>query len=402
MLLTKTKKVLLIIPEMTTGGAQRSLANLSLELGQFFQVWIVVFNQESPVVYKHGGKLLSLDVVPGKSWYSKVISFRKRIARLKKIKKEFAVDIALSFLEGADYVNVLSRYKEKIILSIRGSKIHDEIMHESFFWLRSKIFIPRLYQKADALVAVNEGIANELHAYYGLSKDKIHTIGNFYDVEAISKLLREPRTKDLENLFQHQVLVSTGRLNKEKGLDYIIKIFAKLKGTLPDVKLVVVGDGPEKERLILLSKQLGLKSSVQQEWTKIPDVVFTGNQGNVFKFLNKSSLYIVNSSSEGFPNGLVEAMLCHVPVVSSNCPYGPAEIMAPGSKSDVEAVQITNYGVLMPIAKSDETVNIWVDNISQLLKNDSLRKKLAENAFVRASEFNKENVLDRWLKLIHE
>jgi glycosyltransferase involved in cell wall biosynthesis len=397
-----TKKILLIIPEMITGGAQRSLANLSLELSQHFQVWLMVFNRESPVVYKHGGKLLSLDVVPGKSWLSKVTSFRKRVSRLKKIKKDLAIDVAISFLEGADYVNVLSRNTEKIILSIRGSKIYDEIMRGSFFWLRSKILIPRLYRKADVLVAVNAGIANELHAYYGMPKDKIHTIGNFYNAVAIGKLLREPRTNDLENLFRHPVLVSTGRLNKEKGLDYVIKIFAKLKNTVPNVRLAVVGDGPEKEQLIFLSKQLGLKTSIEQDWEEVPDIVFTGNQDNVFKFLNKASLYIMNSSSEGFPNGIVEAMLCHVPVVSSNCPYGPAEILAPGNKTDVEAVQITEYGVLMPIANNDETVTIWVDSLSQLLKNDSLRRQLAENAFLRASEFKKENVLGQWLKLIHE
>jgi glycosyltransferase involved in cell wall biosynthesis len=396
------KKVLLIIPEMITGGAQRSLANLSLELSQHFQVWLVVFNHDSPVAYKHGGKLLSLDVVPGKSWFSKIASLRKRVLRLRQIKRELEIDVAISFLEGADYVNVLSRNTEKIILSIRGSKIHDEIMHNSFFWLRSKILIPGLYRKADTLVAVNAGIANELHAYYGLAKSKIHTIGNFYNPDQIGKLLQEPRTEDLEKLFQHPVLVSTGRLNKEKGLDYLIRIFAKLKNTHKNVKLVIVGDGPEKERLILLAGQLGLKSGVQLEWTDVPDLVFAGNQENVFKFLNKASLYVTNSSSEGFPNGIVEAMICGVPVASSNCPYGPAEILAPGKKIDANTVHISDYGILLPIANNDKTVNIWADNLSQLLKNDSLRRQLAENAFVRASEFKKENVLDQWLKLIHE
>lgn len=396
------KKVLLIIPEMITGGAQRSLANLSIELNRHFEVWLVVFNRQRPVAYIHGGQLLSLDVVPGKSWLSKIISFQKRVSRVKQIKRDLKIDVAISFLEGADYVNVLSRHTEKVILSIRGSKVHDEIMQDSFFRLRSKILIPGLYKKADALVAVNEGIATELSARFGLSKNKIHTITNFYDAEAIARLLQEPRTTDLDTLFQFPVLVSTGRLNKEKGLAHIIGIFATLKRTMPNVKLVLVGDGPEKEPLLLLADQLGLKTSVNENWTEIPDVLFTGNQENVFRFLNGAALYIMNSSSEGFPNGIVEAMLCRVPVASSNCPYGPAEILAPGNQPDADQVYVSEYGVLMPIANNDATVTLWANKLAQILNDDTLRKRLAEKAFLRASEFKKENVLDQWLKLIHE
>jgi glycosyltransferase involved in cell wall biosynthesis len=397
-----SKKILLIIPEMITGGAQRSLANLSLELSQHFQLWLVVFNRETPVAYKHGGELISLDVVPGKSLFSKFIAFRKRVAALKKIKKDLQIDVAISFLEGADYVNVLSRGKEKVILSIRGSKVHDEIMRGSFFWLRSKLLIPQLYRKADAIMAVNAGIAAELKDYYGLQNDKIHVIGNFYDAELITLLSREPKTANLENLYRHPVLVTTGRLNKEKGLNYLIDIFAALKKLLPEIKLVVVGDGPEKEKLISRSSQLGLKSSNQLEWSETPEVVFTGNQENVFKFLNKAALYVMNSSSEGFPNGIVEAMLCRVPVASSNCPYGPAEILAPETKTNPDATYISEYGILLPIAHNDQTVNVWVENLFQIIKDDSLRKQLSEKAFIRASEFKKDNVIDQWLKLIHE
>ena len=396
------KKILLIIPEMITGGAQRSVANLSLELSRHFQLWLVVFNRETPVAYKHGGELITLDVIPGKSLFSKFIAFRKRVAALKKIKKNLEIDVAISFLEGADYVNVLSRCKEKIILSIRGSKVHDEIMRGSFFWLRSKLLIPQLYRKADAVTAVNAGIADELKSYYGLQDEKIHTIGNFYDAEQIARLSEESRTTNLEDLYQYPVLVSTGRLNKEKGLEYVINIFAALKKLLPEIKLVVVGDGPEKEKLISRSNQLGLKSSSQLEWTETPDVVFTGNEENVFKFLNKGILYVMNSSSEGFPNGIVEAMLCRVPVASSNCPYGPAEILAPEIKTNPEAAYVSDYGILLPIAHNEQTVSIWVENLYQILKDYSLRKRLSEKAFIRASEFKKENVIDQWLKLIHE
>lgn len=397
-----TRKVLLIIPELITGGAQRSLANLGLELSRHFQVWVVTFNRETPVAYPQGGELICLDVVPGKSLWSKFIAFRKRVTRLRRIKQKFQIDVAISFLEGADYVNVLSRIGEKVILSIRGSKLHDEIMRTSFFWLRSKWLIPRLYKKADALVAVNEGIAEELTHHYGLPREKVRVIGNFYDADIIRKLSLEPRPSVIENLYQHPVLVTSCRLNPEKGLAYLIRIFAELKNSLPTLKLVLVGDGPEKEQLVSLSHQLGLKITTQLQWIETPDVVITGYRENVFQFLNKATLYVANSSSEGFPNGIVEAMLCRVPVVSSNCPYGPAEILAPGIKTNPEAAYLSEYGMLLPVARDTKTVNVWIEQLLRLLKDESLRNQLSEKAFSRASEFKKETVLDQWLKLIHD
>src|SRR5436190_16201964 len=120
------ERVLLIIPEMHTGGAQRSLSKLSIALATRYQVWLVIFNKGNNVAYPFGGELLSLDVEGGKNWFQKIKSFLQRIERLKQLKKKLRIDVSISFLEGADYVNVLSRQKEKVILSLRGSKLHDE------------------------------------------------------------------------------------------------------------------------------------------------------------------------------------------------------------------------------------------------------------------------------------
>jgi glycosyltransferase involved in cell wall biosynthesis len=397
------KNLLLIIPEMNTGGAQRSLANLSIELSAHFKIWLVVFNRERPVTYKHGGEMLSLDVIPGRLWVSKILAFYKRVVRLKKIKSELHIDVAISFLEGADYVNILSQVREKVILSIRGSKIHDEIMKGQSFWLRSKILIPLLYKKADMIISVNFGIANELISHYKLDETKIQVIGNFYDSEAIEKLSKERKTTDLENFyFDFPILVFTGRLNKEKGVEYLLRILSKLKGAGSSAKLVIVGDGPEGPFLIDFANQMNLNVGAADNWNTIPDVVFVGNQENVFQFLNKATLYLMNSSSEGFPNGIVEAMICKVPVISSNCPYGPAEILAPDIKFNSDYRYDSPNGILMPIVKSDKEIDEWVVTIQNLLDDDGLRYTLSEKAFLRAMEFRKDEVIKKWLKVIHE
>lgn len=381
---------------MSTGGAQRSLANISLELSRHCNVWLAVFNLTAPVVYSHGGELLNLDVIPGKSIVSKLLALRSRVNKLKRLKRNLNIDVSISFLEGADYVNVLSRQREKIVLSIRGSKIHDEIMKSSSFWLRSKILIPWLYRKADVIIPVSKGIEDELTTHYKLSANQIRVIGNFYDADQIVQQSAEPKNIQLEQLYEKNlVLVSTGRLNREKGLIYLIEIFAKLRQHTNNVKLVLVGDGPEKTHLLAQCAQLGLTAGVSETFTQMPDVIFVGNQTNVFKYLKNATLYVTNSSSEGFPNGIVEAMICGVTVVSSDCPYGPAEILTAGSNDDT-------FGVLLPIAKNNTTVDQWVNAISEILPDKERRAVITERAYARAQQFRKHDIINQWLNVIHE
>ncbi len=283
-------KVMLIIPEMCMGGAQRSLSKLSLEIVPHVTIFFVVFNHDHPIAYPIGGELLSLEVYPGKGWLSKAIAFWKRVKKVKELKKKLQIDVAISFLEGADYVNVLSKTTEKVVLSIRGSKVHDEIMLSYFYWFRSKILIPWLYKKADLIVSVNLGIQNELVNTYRISKDKVRTINNFYDFDDITSLAREPKDDYLNKLYQYPVLVTTGRLAPEKRLSYLINTFIDLKKIRQNVRFIIIGDGPELSKLINLCHDANLHISEGHYTGEPPDIIFTGNQKNVFKYLNGACL----------------------------------------------------------------------------------------------------------------
>lgn len=392
---------MLIIPEMCMGGAQRSIAKLSLELASYATIFLVVFNNEYPVAYSFAGELISLDVVPGKSWLSKGYAFWKRVKKLQQLKTKLNIDVCISFLEGADYVNVFSRQKEKIILSIRGSKIHDEIMLNHFFWLRNNILIPWIYKKADLIVAVNRGIANELKTHHGIAQDRIEIIGNFYDFNEIITLSKEP--KDLLGLtYQNSVLVITGRLSPEKGIKGLIKVFIKLKRIKSDICLVIVGDGPELDHLILLCEEANLRISQGQIRKTDVDVIFTGNQKNVFKYLKSASLYLMNSSSEGFPNGMVEAMICGLPVMSADCPYGPREILSPDLDGDLPVADphISPYGILMPFADTEDSLEIWAKTISNVLSNRDLLDQIIKDGRSRVQSFDKKTIVSQWLKIL--
>jgi len=396
------KRILLIIPEMTMGGAQRSLSKLSLEFARNHRVWLVVFNKNEGVAYSYGGELLSLDVVPGGGLFNKFKSFMQRIMRLRRLKRELGIDVSISFLEGADYINILSKSSDRIVLSIRGSKRYDETIHGRFFWLRHKVLIPWLYCKADLLVTVNHGIAYELRTHYGLNMANIVTIGNFYNIEEITRLSEEPKEENLNRLYADQVLITTGRLAPEKGLKKLIYVFHGLKKKFRNIRLVMVGDGPEYQELILIFKQLNLDVQTGPDFDKLPDALLLGNQANVFKFLKGATLYLMNSSSEGFPNGLAEAMICQVPVVSSDCPYGPREILEPEYSFTAPLLKpyMSPNGLLMPIINSDSDIQVWIETLSDILEKKEVSLSLAKKGRERINLFDQELIISQWYKVL--
>lgn len=398
----ESKNILLIIPELGIGGAQRSLSNLSLEFSQTHQVYVVVFNKDHKVEYAYGGSLLSLDVFPGAGIINKLAAFIKRTIRLRRLKKKLNIDVSVSFLEGADYVNILSRTKDRVVVCIRGSKRYDETIARSYYFIRNKILIPWLYRKAEVIVTVNKGIVAELNKYYGLNGANIVTINNFYNSEEIQALSKVRKPLNVEELYNYSVLVTSGRLAPEKGLDSIIKVFCTVKKLRPDVKLLIVGNGPCHNDLVNLCRELNLVVETDLDFAAKPDVLFLGNQSNVFKYLNGATLYLMNSSSEGFPNGLVEAMICQVPIISSDCPYGPREILAPNFqfKNSVTEPLVLPYGVLMPIIRSDEDEKSWAGLLLEILENRKMLLDLKEQASQRVTFFDKKFIMSQWQKVL--
>lgn len=396
------KRILLIIPELGMGGAQRSLAKLSNELAKTHTVWVLAFNGSTPVAYPHGGQYLTLDVVPGKSILSKLLAFLKRVQKLKTIKRNLLVDVSISFLEGADYINILTKRTDKVILGIRGSKLHDETMFGKFQWLRKKVLIPLLYRRADKLITVNKGIAQELVSHFKLPAHAVDTIYNFYDGDAIRLQASVSKDATWQKFYQAHVLVTSGRLAPEKGLSELLYIFNDVRGRHIDVKLLIIGSGPEYIELLEICRQCGLTAS--EKVADLPDVLFLQSEQNIYQYLSGATLFLMNSSSEGFPNSLAEAMICGVPVLSSDCPHGPREIMMPGTELSPATVTLAPCGVLLPRAanKGIGVRKLWAEVIGKLLRDDRLRTSMANAARQRMKDFETESIMNKWLKIVEE
>ncbi len=399
------KNLLFVIPEMSMGGAQRSLANIKRELAQHHRVWVVVFNRDHALATAFATDVLSLDVQSGSHPLRKIIAFAQRVVRLRQLKKKLRVDVCISFLEGADYVNVLSQRGERVLLSVRGSKLHDENMiRYGFSW--RQFLIRRLYRRAHGIICVSQGIKNELATVYGLTNVPTWVIPNFYKVDEIQRLAQQSINDLLpDEFYSCPVLAMSGRLAIEKGNALIVRLVERLNRHFGKVRLVLIGDGPQRPAILQLATKLGLATAYQTPGGSLPDIFITGEVSNVFPFLPRASVYVLNSSSEGFPNGLVEAMACGLPVVSSDCPYGPREIMTGTfSSSIITVAESTPCGLLLPVQGAlpeDALLTMWQEQVAALLRHEPARQQLGAAARLRAQQFRAAAAVQQWQAVIH-
>jgi glycosyltransferase involved in cell wall biosynthesis len=398
----------MIIPEMSMGGAQRSLAKISYELRKKHDVWVAVFNRNHTIAKAYQSDLLSLDVETGSGFLIKAKAFVFRVIRLRTLKKRLRIDVSISFLEGADYINVLSRIGDRVILSIRGSKLHDENMHRAGFSWRRRL-IQYLYRRADTIVCVNYGIADEMLEYYSIKNVPIRTIYNFYDIEAIQHLANQQLPQAVQNLYSEQTLIMSGRLAREKGHYFVVQLFAELRKQHKKLRLILVGDGLETEPIIRFAESLDLiiaYTDNELSYRSNPDIYITGDQENVFSYLKRGTLYILNSSSEGFPNGLAEAMICGLPVLSADCPYGPREILCQTpQKRGLNDVEFADYGILLPVPGNSPDKAIfdkWFNSIHKMLDSEEFRSEYSKKGVNRIKNISSNKMIQQWYEVIEK
>lgn len=396
----------MILPEFGYGGAEKSFCSLSVELSKLYDIKIVVFNQKLAQVYPVGGEVYSLDINAGSNLIFKFRNFLRRISRLKKIKKQLKPYASISFLEGADYINILSARKEKTILSIRGSKEYDQNMSNFIGLIRKRVLIPFLYPKSDKIVTLSFGVKEELLSTYShINRSKIHAIYNSIDDKKILKLALESVPKEWIPYFEdNKVLTLSGRLAKEKGIHLFLPIFERLSKQLDNLKLLVIGDG---EYLSVLQKQctsLNLAYQIINE-NNAPGnylISFLGYQANPYKWISRSNIFVSASTHEGFGNSILEAYTCGVPVVASDCPYGPREIIANKIfKDNLDYPFHINKSVLLPVISDNDTSELWVQTILNMLILCREEEKLESRTLPDLKRFTGAGFLEKWEKVIN-
>lgn len=267
---------------------------------------------------------------------------RGMIASIRQLKAVLAAiqpGLVVSFLVRANVATVIAARAQRIpcIISERSQlSTHLENEHRGLRRMAAKA-APRLtYPLANRIIAVSDGVRADLVGKFGVKRDRVQTIYNPYDLERIRREALAQPEFDLPERF----LVSAGRLVKRKGFDDLLDAYAEAKTNLP---LCILGEGAERDRLISRIQAMGLAKQVR----------FLGYARNPFAVLARAEMFVSPSHCEGFPNAIAEAMVLGVPVVSTDCPSGPAELLDEVEAVGFDGVHCGKYGILTPVGRPE-------------------------------------------------
>lgn len=367
------KKILFVIPSLAGGGAERVLVHLLRHLDRNrFNPSVVVFSSKNDYQEEihENVNIILLEK-------RKRTSFFGIIKSLSKIIKKESPFIICSFLTYANYLSVLEKSlsgsKARLFLT-EHANLSVDLKHENFQLIK-KIMIRTLYPKADWIITVSNGVKKDIVSNFGIPEEKCRVIYNPVDIDRIQALAME----EVSHIWfkeEMPVLTACGRLTIQKNYPMLLRSI-KAVSTEIAVRVIVLGEGEKRTELEAYAKKLGIHNNV----------AFLGFQKNPFKFMANSDLFVSSSLWEGFSNVLIEAMTCGIPVISTNCPSGPNEIITHEAN-----------GLLVPV--NDK--NAMAEAILRLLKDEPLRKNLAEAGRKRAEDFRVEKIVKKYEALFSE
>lgn len=367
-------KIFILINSLEGGGAERvvqSLSNYWTSEGKKVSIYYIddkkIAYELSPTI-----NVKCLSGISINSSVLKILSFLPLAYKWRSILKLERPDITISFLPRANIINVLAGhpYNRKITISERTPTLK-AYSTNSIKDLIMKRLISYCYKKTDLIIAISNEVQNSL-IDLGLRSKHIQVVDNPQPIDEICEMASKDKWKrpsaDL-------VLVSSGRLISLKNHKLQLLIVHKLFYEYHiDVKLIIIGGGPEKEKLNELCNKLGLQNNIKwMNWQKNP-----------FKIIRNSDIFIHTSLWEGFGNVLVEAMICDTPIICLNSGLAVQYILENGKS-----------GIL--VQKNDESA--FVGAILDLLKSETLLAKIIKRGQLRSKDFSIEHIANKYIDL---
>ena len=256
----------------------------------------------------------------------------RSIGALLNLSRRMRPDVTLSFLTRANIssVAVAKLLGHRTIISERvNTTNHFGTGGASSKFARAMVRFT--YPLADQIIAVSQGIADDLSENFGVPHGKISVIANPVD----SARIRESADETVKLPVDGPFLIAISRLSKNKNAILAVEALAQSDTDLP---LVILGEGPERATIVARAQELGIADRV----------IMPGFVANPYPILRVARCYLSGSNAEGFPNGLIEALALGVPAISTNCPSGPSEILAASSRGAVNGILHGEYGTLVP------------------------------------------------------
>jgi glycosyltransferase involved in cell wall biosynthesis len=277
----------------------------------------------------------------------------RRVAHLRTLLKSLRPDVVLSFMTESNLLTILAGLglAVRVVVSERVQPALHSALPRSWRILRRM-----LYSRADAVAAQTLDAASWLRKN---CRTPVCVIPN-----ALRGLPDPSAERD-------EVVVAVGRLTHQKGFDLLLRAFARITGNFVDWKLIIIGEGEERERLIRLRNELRLDDKVE----------FIGQTPDVIPWMARAGLIVQPSRFEGFPNVVLESMGLGAAVISADCPSGPADLIEEGMN-----------GRLVPV----EDVGALAEAMADLMSRPEERARLGRAAAGVRERYRQDIIMHMW------
>ncbi|MCZ7573210.1 MAG: glycosyltransferase [Ardenticatenaceae bacterium] len=318
-------KLAIFLPSLNGGGAERAMLNLAHGLAECgYAVDLVLAQAKGPYLSNVHKTIRPVDLKA-----SRVLTSLPALARYLRREQPEAL------LSALDYANVVALWARRLagipcrVVVNEQNTISRSARNSA---RRRQRIVPhlvrRFYPWADYVIGNSQGVADDLSQVIGLPREQIKILYNPVVTPELREKARAPLNHPWFESGQPPIVLAVGRLTKQKDFPTLIRAFAQVRQTRP-ARLLILGEGPDRPALETLVNQLGLED----------DVAMPGFVGNPYAYMSRASLYVLSSRWEGLPTVLIEALYCRTPIIATDCPSGPREILADG-----------RHGLLVPVA----------------------------------------------------
>jgi len=309
-----------------------------------------------------------------KIYYSFLMKKEKRIIRKNYLKFYNDRDVIIDF-KNSEYAKLTTlENKNKKICWLHGGV---EEFHE---YKKNEEKFKKNLNKYDKIIVICDDMKDQVIKLFPELENKIEKIYNPFNIEKINKIASDDSylSKLEKELLKEKYIVAVSRLEYDaKGYPILLKAFKLAKEQGLEEKLYIVGEGVDRKKIEIKVKELDLEDEVK----------LLGLQKNPYIWMKNAKLFVHASKNEGFGMVLVEAIICGIPVISTNCPVGPREILEDGKN-----------GVLVEVGNSKEMAL----KLNELINNDKLREKYINNANKSIERFDSKKIKIQIEKILEE
>lgn len=366
------------IPDLTTGGAEQVTVNIVNGLAaRGYDVELLLSRAEGELRTQLSEGVTVVELPPSRTpLFGVATHLPALVAYLRRREPDAlfphlghvsVVCLAVERFLGTDTVVVPTHHKT-------FGEVTDQIPKDRLV----RTLLPHLYPSADRIVAVSGGVADSIAAGTPVDRADVSVLYNPVDVEAVRRRARDPVDHEWIEDDDLEVILFVGRIAPQKDLETWLRAFALIHERNPDTRGVIAGTelagtGSNRADLLALADRLG-----------VADVVsMPGYVENPYRYMDRAAAFLLSSQYEGLPTVLIEALACGCPVVATDCPSGPREILADGE-----------YGRLAPVGAVDELAEAVEATLTEPRRSGELR--------ARADDFAPAAVLDEYERFIEE